>query len=26
MQALLALSRSIDKLNAWIGRYVIWLI
>lgn len=26
MQALLLFSRAIDGLNAWIGRYVIWLI
>ena len=26
MQALLVFSRGIDGLNAWIGRYVIWLI
>ena len=26
MQALLVFSRSIDRLNAWIGRWVIWLI
>lgn len=26
MQALLTLSRGIDRLNAWVGRYVIWLI
>ncbi|MHA7599744.1 TRAP transporter small permease subunit [Alicycliphilus sp. T452] len=26
MQALLALSRAIDKLNAFVGKYCIWLI
>lgn len=26
MQALLRLSRGIDGLNAWVGKYVIWLI
>lgn len=26
MQALLALSRAIDRLNAFIGKYSIWLI
>lgn len=26
MQALLRLSRGIDQLNAWVGKYVIWLI
>ncbi len=26
MQALLALSRAIDRLNAFVGRYCIWLI
>ena len=26
MQALLALSRAIDKLNAFVGKYSIWLI
>ena len=26
MQALLALSRVIDRLNALIGKYAIWLI
>ncbi|THU04070.1 TRAP transporter small permease subunit [Lampropedia puyangensis] len=26
MQALIALSRAIDKLNAFIGKYAIWLI
>lgn len=26
MQALLKLSRAIDALNAFVGRYVIWLI
>ena len=26
MQALLKLSRGIDRLNALVGRYVIWLI
>ncbi|WP_455555191.1 TRAP transporter small permease subunit [Comamonas sp.] len=26
MQALLRLSRGIDRLNAWVGKYVIWLI
>ncbi|MBS0507312.1 MAG: TRAP transporter small permease subunit [Proteobacteria bacterium] len=26
MQALLALSRAIDRLNAFIGKYCIWLI
>lgn len=26
MQALLRLSRGIDRLNAWVGRYVIWFI
>ena len=26
MQALLVFSSGIDRLNAWIGRYVIWLI
>lgn len=26
MQALLSLSRGIDRLNAWVGKYVIWLI
>ena len=26
MQALLVFSRGVDRLNAWIGRYVIWLI
>ena len=26
MQALLVFSGGIDRLNAWIGRYVIWLI
>lgn len=26
MQALLLLSRGIDRLNAWVGKYVIWLI
>ena len=26
MQALLVFSRGIDRLNAWVGRYVIWLI
>ncbi|MCZ2103153.1 MAG: TRAP transporter small permease subunit [Burkholderiales bacterium] len=26
MQALLSLSRAIDKLNAFIGKYAIWLI
>ena len=26
MQALLSLSRAIDRLNAFVGRYVIWLI
>ncbi len=25
MQALLRLSRGIDQLNAWVGKYVIWL-
>jgi TRAP-type mannitol/chloroaromatic compound transport system permease small subunit len=26
MQALLALSRAIDRLNAFVGKYSIWLI
>ncbi len=26
MQALLALSRAIDRLNAFVGKYAIWLI
>lgn len=26
MGALLSFSRAIDKLNAWVGRYAIWLI
>ena len=26
MQALLRLSQGIDRLNAWVGKYVIWLI
>ena len=26
MQALLALSRAIDRLNAFVGKYCIWLI
>ena len=26
MQALLALSRAIDRLNAFIGKYAIWII
>lgn len=26
MQALLRISRGIDGLNAWVGKYVIWLI
>ena len=26
MNALLALSRGIDRVNAWIGRAVMWLI
>lgn len=26
MQALLRLSRGIDRLNAWVGKYIIWLI
>ena len=26
MQALLKLSKAIDGLNAFVGRYVIWLI
>ncbi len=26
MQALLKLSRAVDSLNAFVGRYVIWLI
>ena len=26
MQALLRLSGGIDRLNAWVGKYVIWLI
>jgi TRAP-type mannitol/chloroaromatic compound transport system permease small subunit len=26
MQALLSLARGIDRLNAWVGKYVIWLI
>ena len=26
MQALLSLSRAIDRLNAFVGKYSIWLI
>ena len=26
MQALLALSRAIDRLNAFVGKHCIWLI
>lgn len=26
MQALLSLSRAIDRLNAWVGKHSIWLI
>jgi TRAP-type mannitol/chloroaromatic compound transport system permease small subunit len=26
MQALLKLSRAIDRLNAFVGKYAIWLI
>ena len=26
MQALISLSRAIDRLNGWVGKYSIWLI